>query len=254
MANRFVWYDLVTTDAAAALSFYGNVLGWEGRDSGLPDGSYTLFFANGMPASGLMAIPPDKYQAGLKPGWTGYIGVADVDAEAARIVAEGGAIHHAATDIPDVGRFAVVADPQGSVFALFSGPPDRQAPEMPRGTPGHVGWHELRAADGETAFAFYAGHFGWTEADTFDMGPMGIYRIFATGGAPFGGMMTRMDPSMPPHWAFYFSVPDIDVAAGHVRDGGGQVLHGPQEVPGGEWIAQCSDPQGALFALVAPAI
>ena len=253
MAHRFVWYDLMTTDTDAALRFYAAVLGWEGRDSSLGDGSYSLLFAGDAPAAGLLAIPDDKYQAGLRPCWSGYIGVTDVDEAAARIVAEGGAIHHPGTDIRGVGRFAVVADPQGAVFVLFNGAPTGQAPEIPPGAPGHVGWHELHTKDGATAFDFYARHFGWTRTDTFDMGPMGLYQMFSTGEHPVGGMMTRADPSSPPHWAFYVNVPDIEEAASRVREAGGQVLRGPMEVPGGEWILHALDPQGAFFALVAPA-
>lgn len=175
----------------------------------------------------------------------------DVDAHAERVKAAGGAVHRPPEDIPGVGRFAVVADPQGAVFILFkgNGEPD-QAPTA-SGTPGTVGWHELYAGDGASAFGFYASLFGWTEADAIDMGSMGIYRLFATGGEPVGGMMTKM-PDMPmPFWLYYFNVDAIDAAMARVTQHGGKVLMGPHQVPGGQWILQCLDPQGAMFAMVA---
>jgi uncharacterized protein len=85
-----------------------------------------------------------------------------------------------------------------------------------------------------------------------DMGPMGIYQMFAFGGEAIGGMMTK-PPSMPaPCWMYYFNVDGIDAAKARVETGGGAILNGPMEVPGGHWIVQCRDPQGAMFCLVAP--
>ncbi len=176
----------------------------------------------------------------------------DVDAYVARVKAAGGAVRRSAADIPGVGRFAVVADPQGAVFILFKGTSDQAPAPAAAGTPGHVGWHELYAGNLDAAWAFYSGLFGWTKADAMDMGPMGIYQIFATGGAPVGGMMTK-PPEIPvPCWGYYFNVDAADAAVARVKAGGGTVANGPVEVPGGSWIVQCIDPQGAFFAMVAP--
>ncbi len=249
----FVWYELMTTDAPAAEAFYRSVLGWGGRDSGQPDIAYTLLTVEDAPVAGLMAWPAEAISAGARPGWLGYVAVEDVDATAAQIKAAGGVIHHAPSDIPGVGRFAVAADPQGAMFALFRFLPEMQRPPVPPGTPGHGGWRELLAADREAAFAFYAGLFGWTKAEAIDMGPMGIYQLFNAGSQMIGGMMTKPDAVPVPFWRYYFNVAGIDAAAERVRTAGGQVTNGPHEVPGGSWIVQCTDPQGGLFALVAPA-
>ena len=154
----------------AAEAFYRAVVGWEARDSGQQAMRYTLFSAGDTPVAGLMTIPPNAAAAGMRPGWVGYIGVDDVDAAAARLTEAGGRIHRAPDDIPGVGRFAVVADPQGAAFMLFRPSGQMPAAEVAPGTPGHVGWHELYAADWESAFAFYAGQFGWTKATSVDMG------------------------------------------------------------------------------------
>jgi predicted enzyme related to lactoylglutathione lyase len=251
--GKFVWYELMTTDMAAAAAYYRSVVGWGARDSGVPGVDYTLFLAGEAMVAGLMDIPQEAKAAGARPGWIGYVAVADVDASAERVRSAGGAVHHAPSDIPGVGRFAVVADPQGAVFALFRGagePPPAPAP----GTAGHVGWHELYAAEREAAFAFYAGQFGWVKSDAMDMGPMGVYQLIARSGEAeaFGGIMTKPDTVPAPFWNFYFAVEAIDAAGARVAEGGGKTLNGPMQVPGGSWIIQCLDPQGAFFSLVAP--
>jgi predicted enzyme related to lactoylglutathione lyase len=248
--GKFVWYDLMTSDPKAAEAFYKTVIGWDAKDSGMTDRSYTILSVGPTMVGGLMPIPPRA--TGAKPVWMGYIGVDDVDATAAQIKAAGGLIHMGPEDIPGIGRFAVMADPQGAVFLIFRGSNQRIPEPVAMGTPGHIGWHELLAGDLETAWPFYAGFFNWTKADAMDMGSMGIYQIFSTGGAPNGGMMTKMPQIPAPFWLYYFNVDDIDAAVKRVTDSGGQLANGPNPVPGGSWIAQCVDPQGATFAIVGP--
>jgi uncharacterized protein len=156
----------------------------------------------------------------------------------------GGAIHRD----PE----AVAGDPDGAGFIIFKGTTGEAPPPAPAGTPGHVGWRELHAGDGKRAFAFYSGLFGWTKADAVDMGDMGVYQIFAIDGVPSGGIMTRMPDTPAPFWLYYFNVAAVEPAIARVRDAGGQVLMGPHEVPGGSFIAQCFDPQGAMFGMVGP--
>jgi len=250
--GKFIWYDVMTGDCKAAEGFYRRVIGWDAKDSGMADGSYTLFSVGATMVAGLMPIPEEARKSGARPCWTGYIAVDDVDAYATRVKEAGGSVCRAPEDIPGVGRLAVVADPHGAVFTLFRGS-GQQAPEPAAPTtPGHVGWHELHAGDRESAFVFYAGLFGWTKAEAVDMGPMGIYQTFATGGAPVGGIMTKTSQTPMPFWLYYFNVDAVDAGIARVKDGGGQLIHGPTQVPGGSWIAHCLDPQGAIFAMVGP--
>ena len=107
-------------------------------------------------------------------------------------------------------------------------------------------------ADLNRLLAFYSGLFGWTKAEAMPMGDMGVYQIFAIDGVPAGGMMTKMPQSPVPFWLYYFNVEALDPAIARAKNGGGQIANGPMEVPGGSWIAQCFDPQGAMFAMVAP--
>jgi predicted enzyme related to lactoylglutathione lyase len=250
--NNFVWYELMTTDQPAAEAFYRAVVGWQTADAGQPGMRYTILSADGLGVGGLMALPAEACAAGAKPGWIGYVGVANSDAAAKRIAASGGSIQRAPQDIPNVGRFAVVADPGGAVFALFTPLPREQPPpKVDPMTPGHIGWHELYAGNGqEAAFAFYSAQFGWTTIDLLDMNAMGKYRIFGTDGVPRGGMMDKPADAPGPAWAFYVNVDSVDAAAERIKANGGTVLLEPQEVPGGSWIIQALDPQGASFALV----
>ena len=249
--SSFVWYDVMTSDTQAAATFYEKVIGWDAKDSGMADRSYTLFSVGPTMVGGLMPIPDEARAMGARPCWMGYIGVDDVDACAGRVKEAGGVVHRPPEDIPGIGRFAVVADPHGAGFILFKGTSAEQPAKVAHGTPGHIGWHELHAGDRESAFAFYSSLFGWTKAEALDMGPMGIYQTFATGGDAVGGMMTKM-PDLPmAMWLYYFNVDGIDAGAERVTQNGGKVLMGPHQVPTGQWILQCFDPQGAMFALLA---
>lgn len=248
--GNFVWYDLMTTDAKAAESFYKSVLGWEAKDAGVAK-PYTIFSVGAAGVAGMMQINQHECPAGTQPGWSGYVLVDDVDACASTIEAAGGSVRRPGEDIPGVGRFAVVADADGAVFQLFKdagGTP--MTPPAP-GAHGTIGWHELHAGDGPSAFAFYSGIFGWTKGEAMDMGELGVYQLFASGGEPVGGMMTKTPETPAPFWLYYFNVDGLDAAIERATAGGGKVLMGPQQVPGGSWIVQCLDPQGAMFAMVA---
>jgi len=245
--GRFAWYELMTTDVAAARAFYSNVVGWEARDASTTELAYTLFSATNAPISGLMALPEEARRMGATPRWMGYVGVDKADATTDRIKRLGGAVHVPPTD-SNIGRISVVADPQTAILALVEGlkTGSSQAAELDQ--PGHVGWHELLAADWAKAFGFYAELFGWQKVDT-ESGPVDAYQLFSAGGQTIGGMFTKRPVEPIPYWLFYFNVGDIDAATERVRRGGGQVFEGPFVVPEGSWIARCIDPQGAIFAL-----
>ena len=249
-SGNFVWYDLMTPDMKASAEFYSNVVGWQTADSGMTP-PYTILNMGSSMVGGIMGMSPEA--AGAPPAWVGHIGVDDVDASVEKITAAGGAVHRPPADIPGVGRFSVVADPHGAAFVVFK--PNMEMP-APVGAPGQIGWRELHAGELESAWAFYSGLFGWTAPGEVDMGPMGVYRMFATGHSsetsamPVGGMMTKMPETPAPMWLYYFTVETLDAAMERAASAGGKLLMGPHEVPGGQWIAQYLDPQGAMFALV----
>ena len=246
--GRFAWYELLTTDVEAAKVFYANVMGWDARDASMPGSPYTLFTAGRFLVSGLMGLPDDARTMGARPGWLGYVGVEDVDAAADQIGHHGGTVYVPPTNLPNVSRFSIFADPQSARLALLKWlRPDQQQPADP-GAPGCVGWHELLATDWEQALAFYGELFGWKNAGA-DVGEMGTYQLFSAGGQTIGGMLNKPEMMPAPVWLYYFNVDDLDAAAQRVKAGGGQILDGPVEVAGGSWIVQCADPQGAIFAL-----
>jgi hypothetical protein len=250
MPSQFFWYDLVTSDVAAARKFYCEVVGWSYDDVSQADNNYGVFKVGDVGVAGLMPFP-EEMKAGGPAVWNGYIAVEDVDAVAAQIRSEGGAVYRGPTEVPGVIKFAVVADPQGAVFIIAKGLNAQPAPELPMGTPGTIGWRELFVTDWESDFDFYAKLFGWTKDHAHDMGKDGVYQLFAAGGHPIGGMMNR--PAMMPMswWNYYINVDSIDAAKARVEKAGGTVRMGPMEVPGGQWVLQGADPQGAHFALVA---
>ena len=249
----FLWYDVITPDPEGGRVFYKAVFNWNMADPGVPGHEYTVLSVGSTGVGGLMRLPDDAKAMGVPPCWTGYIGSADVGADVKRLIAAGGSVRKPADDIPGIGRFAVVADPHGAVFILFKpNPPEGDYPTLAPEAPGNIGWRELMAGDGAVAFTFYAEMFGWTKAEAIDMGAMGVYQLFAKDGVTRGGMMTKM-PQMPvPCWGFYFNAEAIDAAAAQVTHSGGTIVNGPMQVPGGQWIVQCVDPQGAHFGIVAP--
>ncbi len=249
--GAFIWYELMTTDVAAAEAFYKKVVGWTSQPFEGSGVDYVVFSAGERGVAGVMLLPGEAKAMGTPPCWIGYVHAKDVDAATAGVQEAGGAVHREPSDIPGVGRFSVVADPQGAAFMLMSpSGPDEQP--IPRTAPGHVGWHELYAGEYKAAFDFYSKQFGWTKVRDFDMGEMGNYLIYGDGsGEDSGGMMNRPSGLPVSFWQFYFSVPDIDSAALRIADNGGTITFGPMQVPGGSWIVNAQDPQGAHFALVA---
>jgi uncharacterized protein len=249
-AARFVWYELMTAEPSTAIAFYAEAVGWKAEDSGMPGMAYTLMKVGDAQVAGVMPTPAELQTRGLPSAWSGYVAVDDVDAMAARVLAAGGQVLRPAEDIPGIGRFAVVADPQSASFMLFKPLRDDPPPMPPAEAPGTVGWHELRARDGAAVFDFYATLFGWTKGEGMDMGAMGTYQLFEIDGVPSGAIMTKEPDAPLPGWRFYFRVDAVGAAIKRIERLGGTVTMGPTEVPGGLWVAQARDPQGGVFALM----
>lgn len=247
--GRFVWYELMSTDMAAATAFYTNVVGWGTQDASMPGMPYTLFTVGEASVSGLMLLPDHAKKIGAQPHWIGYVGVDDVDATADRITQLGGTVQVPPTEIPGISRFSIIADPQVATLAVINWLRPRQEQRAAPNAPGRVGWHELLTADCDKALSFYRDVFGWQKGIA-DTGAMGTYQLFSVAGQTTGGVVTKPEAVPSPTWLYYFNVGDIDAAANRVKSGGGNILNGPTEVPDGGWVAQCVDPQGAIFALV----
>lgn len=247
LRGRFVWHELLASDPAAAITFYTRLMPWKTEPSGMPD--YTLWMSGKTRVGGLMPLP-QGYDAGAPAQWMVYIGTPDVDAAAEMVGKLGGRVCKPAADIPNVGRFAVLADPAGATFAVFTPAASGDGAMPAAGAVGDFAWHELATTDLEGAVSFYTQLFGWSRGAAHDMGPMGLYQLFSHDGQDVGGMYKVRDNATPPGWLNYARVTDVDKAAAAVKAGGGRILNGPMEVPGGAWIVNLLDPQGGAIAVV----
>ena len=251
--GRFVWHELMTKEPTAAQTFYKQVVGWDTSKWEESSIDYTMWMLGDAPVGGVMDIPPEAKEMGAPPNWLAYVEVPNVDQTVEQATKLGGKVLAAARDVPRVGRFAVLQDPQGAVFAVITN--ETPMPEETDPKPREFSWHELVTTDYKAAEGFYNALFGWDTKSDFDMGPMGIYHIFGRDRFSYGGMFNKpADMPAPPHWLHYVRVDSADAAAERATKAGGTVVQGPMEVPGGDRIAQILDPQGAMFAVHSKAI
>jgi len=244
--GRFIWYDLLTGNPSSAIPFYSHVIGWTPEPW---QGGYTMFVGSQGPVGGTAQMPGAIRKMGVPPHWTSNVQVTDVDATVALVRKLGGRVHIEPSDYPEVGRLAVIGDPQGASINVFK--PNDPVKLHDSTKPGEFNWHELVTIDHESAFVFYSKLFGWEKLRDFDMGPMGKYLIYGSGSQELGGMFTKpKEMKNPPFWLYYVQVADLDAALERAKAKGARLLNGPMEVPGGARIVQLADPEGALFALL----
>lgn len=255
--SSFIWYELMTDDARRATAFYGKVMGWtfdgDPTKSG-PDGYRHIRRSDGGSAGGVLPLAADMKAGGARPAWVPYLYVADLDAALSAITRDGGRVLMPATKI-EVGRFALVTDPQGVPFYVMTpvpppGKPDAVSDVCSRTAPQRVSWNELASPDLAGAKAFYSKHFGFEFKESMPMGPAGDYCFLDQGGERIGAIMQRQDASRPALWRLYFRVPSIDAARQAIESAGGKGIEGPHQVPGGDWIVVADDPDGVRFGVV----
>lgn len=249
LLGRHVWSELMTTDTKAAETFYNDVVGWTSEPFGNSPMPYTVLKRSGSAAGvgGVTATPPGMKTA---PFWAMYIAAPKIEEAVAQIKRLGGSELSELIDVPTVGWMQMLKDPQGAAFYIIQ-PEPRDNPADRDPEVGEASWLELMTTDQPAATRFYQEVFGWQPTDAMDMGDMGKYQMFNRGSRMIGGMMNKPKEmaQAPPYWLIYFRVPDINAAAERVKANGGQILNGPMEVPGGDWILNAMDPQGAAFAL-----
>lgn len=258
--GSFIWYELMTSDPDAAAQFYRAVAGWRVETHSEPEAGMDyrmLVRSDGGFAGGVLGLTPEMCENGARPCWLGYLYVPDVDAAVKAITGDGGRPMAPAFDI-DVGRIAMVADPQGVPFYVMKPKPpagnaDATSDAWHPDAEQHIAWNELYSPDLAAARTFYAKHFRFEVNETMPMGPMGDYCFIDHAGQRIGAMMQKPDAMPMGLWNFYIRVGDLDRAVDAVKAGGGQVINGPMDVPGGDRIINGTDPQGAPFSLVAKA-
>jgi predicted enzyme related to lactoylglutathione lyase len=245
--GRIVWHELATTDRDGARSFYTQITPW--KTAPWEDAkNYELLTLDNEPIGGLTQIKPERTAKGIVPHWLPFVCVYDVDETVRQAGALGGTVRHAPREVPHVGCWAVVADPGGGAIGVFE-PADQPPGDDDAARVGEFSWHELATDDYKAAADFYRSLFRWEKTSEYDMGEMGIYYMFGRAGQVYGGIFKR-PPQIPGvSWLSYVRVENVKPIADRVKALGGMVMNGPMEVPGGDWIAQCADPQGAAFAL-----
>lgn len=241
--GSFCWVELATTDGEAAKKFYGSLFGWGAEDSPAgPDMIYTMLKKKGKSVGALYTMRPD--QKGMPPNWMTYVTVASADEAAKKAKDLGGNVVMGAFDVMDVGRMAVIADPQGAMFSLWQ--PKKHIGAEVIDEPNAMSWCELQTTDTEAAKRFYTGLFGWgTKVG-------GDYTEWQNEGKSIGGMMkiAKEWGPVPPNWLVYFSVEDCDAMAKKAGDLGGGAIVPPSDIPNTGRFSVLRDPQGAVFAIV----
>jgi uncharacterized protein len=243
------WVELSgTPDIGAAESFYRDLLGWEipEQPNSAQLGGYRRAKLNGRDVAGASPKMDDAQPC----VWATYISVEDADATTAKVREAGGSVMVEPMDVMGMGKMAVFTDPTGAVIGLWE--PGTFAGAELVNEDGCFGWNELGTRDVPAARDFYGQVFGWTVEEQ-EMPGMGTYNVFKDGEHVRGGMMdiSNMPAEVPPHWLVYFTVPDADAAAETAKSAGGQVLNGPFDISVGR-LAIVMDPQGAMFAVMAP--
>ena len=237
--GTFVWHENVSADPEAALSFYSELFGWEVEVFKPGEMDYAMIKSAGQTHGGFPPAPE-----GVPNHWLGHVCVEKVDETVEKAKAAGGTVVHGPMGIPEVGRFAVIADPQGAVVSAYE--PAGEGPA----SAGVFVWDELGTQDVEAAERFYGDVFGWTSVD---MGAeYGGYRIFQLGETRAAGMMKLPDPAAPSGWAPYVAVEDADATVAKAKELGGSALLEPMDVPNVGRIAYLRDPQGAVFGILKP--
>lgn len=244
--GRIVWHDLMTTDPKASLAFFTGLLGWTTKEvpMGPVFGNYTMFGAGGKDMAGMMPLDGSK---GIPSHFLAYISVDDIDEALAFAEKNGGKIAVPKMDVPNVGTFAVVLDPQGGVTS-----PMKMANSIPEdsGPPpiGDFCWEELMTMDPGASIAFYTGLYGWTTS-VMPM-PEGDYTLCSRGDRQTCGMMkTPSDAPQMTYWMAYIHVEDVDASAEKAKTLGGMVLVPPMDIPNIGRFSCIADPTGATFAL-----
>ncbi|HMR05689.1 MAG TPA: VOC family protein [Polyangiaceae bacterium] len=240
--GRFIWHEIFTSDVEKTKAFYSKVAGWTTQTMNMTGMDYTMFLAGEEQIGGIMSLAMIPTE-GVPPHWLGYVSVPNVDEAAAATKSGGGTVLKAPEDIPNMGRFAVLQDPQGAVFAAFKGN-DGDQPEVDKPKMGTIVWDHLNTSDVPAALKFYEKVFAW-KAGEFGPG----MPVFKRSGDKFGGGLGEAPPGSPPHWLAHILVKDLAAARKLVTEESGKVLMEEIAVPNIGKFAVIQDNVGAVVAL-----
>jgi predicted enzyme related to lactoylglutathione lyase len=245
--GNFCWPELVTSDADGAKKFYGGLFGWAAEDSPAgPDMVYTMLKKKGRSVGALYRMRPE--QKGMPPNWGVYIAVASADESARKAGAAGAKTFMAPFDVMDVGRMAVLQDPQGAVFSVWEA--RKHIGTELVGEPGTPCWAELDTNDPAAAEKFYTAVFPWKAKKSPE------YTEWQLGDKSIGGMMKipKEWGPVPPNWLVYFMVEDVDASTEKAKQLGASPMVPPTDIPNTGRFSVVKDPQGAVFAVFKPSM
>ncbi len=245
-SGRFVWHELATAEVKKATAFYSEIFGWSASEENMgPGGMYTMLKLGSTGVGGITALTPAEK---MPSHWRMYCSVPDVDAAAAKAKDLGGKVAFPPTDIPTVGRFAVVVDPQGAALLPFLPlPPENAVPEPEVPPNGTFCWDELLTTDPAKAAAFYTAIYGWTVTEQ-EMGG-GTYRVLKRGERMTGGIMKLPMPGIPPHWGTYVAVASVEETLKRAESLKAKAIVPPTDIPGMGRFATFADPTGATLSV-----
>ena len=245
LPGKFVWFEHVSNDIAAARAFYEKLFDWNSEAMAMQGTDPYVMIHNGEPAIGGYA----KARPGAPTRWMSYLSVQDVDSSYKAALAAGAKSAVAPIDYAGAGRMATIADPTGGVFSLWRGT-QGDPPDVETTPPGAWIWNELSTKDEKTALAFYEKVFAF-DHDAMQM-PDGTYYVLKQGGKGRAGLWKAPDPSMPTMWLPYVCVEDADKKAELAKSLGATVVVPPSDIPGVGRFAVFGDPQGAALAILKP--
>ena len=252
--GAFSWPELGTTDQKAGAAFYAALFGWTVNDQPMgPGETYTMLEMRGRPVAAAYTLRAEEKQSGAPPHWNNYVTVKSADEAATKAQSLGATVLAPAFDVMDVGRMAVLQDPTGAVFQVWE--PKKHVGAMITNEPGALCWTELTTSDLRAAESFYAGLFGWT-AKRSDPAAGMEYTEMNNNGQSGVGMMPKppqMPAQVPSYWMPYFMVSDVDASAGKAKQLGAKLMVPPQDIEKLGRFSVVADPQGAVFAIFAPA-
>jgi uncharacterized protein len=246
LPGKFVWFEHVSRDVKKAQAFYSDVLGWTVQAFPMGAHTYEMIYADGTMIGGYATPKADRQPS----HWIAYVSVESVDAAVKTTTANGGHVIDAPYDIPNVGRAARIADPQGAEISLFTNaagdPPDTGSVPV-----GHFVWNELHTSDVTKALEFYGKVVGFSHRG-MDMGAGGMYHVLSKGGVERGGVTHWLAPGTPPHWLPYVHVDDVEATIRRTKQHGGSVTFGPEDIPNVGRLGGLVDPTGAALAFIKP--
>jgi predicted enzyme related to lactoylglutathione lyase len=255
------WIDTTQPDPDAAVSFYGDLFGWEFEDI-MPPGSTDKYYVARLPGGDVAAVASQPEGAPPAAVWNSYVWVEDADETAAKVRAAGGSVLVEPNDAGDWGRMAVFADPAGAPFCVWQAKEHRGAAVVNK--PGSLNFNDLNTRDLDGAQAFYGSVFGWEVLDVggspmwalpgygdfLELRSPGLREGMAQMGAPerFEDVVASVHPAsdVDAHWGVTFGVDDADAIAARAAELGGRVVVAPFDAP---WVRMTiiTDPQGATF-------